>query len=213
MVYFCFFMMQYFIITSPDQVIGEIEIINTLLTESNATLHLRKPNFSKLEMAKYLKKTNPYFHHRIVIHSHHALVKHFNLKGIHFTQHNKHLINNFANYTGTKSISTHSYKEIQTLKQTFNYYFLSPIFQSVSKPQYGGNNYKLEELKAFIKCEPHKNIVALGGITKSNIAQVKDIGFYGAALLGTFWQYFTTSNHKQLVKSFFSELISETLSN
>ncbi|TLX70439.1 thiamine phosphate synthase [Labilibacter sediminis] len=198
--------MQYIIISNPEPLKNEIDIVHSLLNLTPAFFHLRKPDFSEDQMAAYLNNISHELHQRIVIHSHHQLCERYNLKGIHFTNRNKHHINDYLNYKGSKSISCHSTKEIEDLNQTFNYCFLSPIFQSVSKPGYGGDTYNMKQLEIFIKSNPGHNIVALGGISSSNIQQVKNMGFYGAAILGSFWQSISVHNKENDIRNFFKNL-------
>lgn len=187
--------MKCFIISSPKQVSNEIEIINNLLENHPVTFHLRKPEFSLTQMSDFLNKIHDSLHPKITIHSHHQLINDYNLKGIHFTQRNKTNISNFLDYSGSKSISTHSLAEIEGYDHYFDYYFLSPIFQSVSKPGYGGNCFDFNNLSTFIKKNKSKRLVALGGVTPKNAHITRELGFYGIAILGTFWQYCNNLNN------------------
>ncbi|WP_075590903.1 thiamine phosphate synthase [Labilibacter marinus] len=198
--------MEYYIISNPTPITKEYEIVNYILENFNLTFHLRKPDFKKSQMSEYLSKISNSLHHKIVLHSHHELINHFEIKGVHFTHHNKKNIPDLAHINCSKSISTHSYDEILSYKTYFNYYFLSPIFQSISKPNYGGDSFNKQELKTFIQSNNDKKIVALGGIDKHTIGLAADLGFNGVALLGTLWQYCCSIHNLSNVNNIFESL-------
>ncbi len=81
------------------------------------------------------------------------------------------------------SASFHSYDELLQHNHNFDYCFLSPVFDSISK-----TNYKSQISYDFkISNEIQKPTYALGGIHKKNIEEVFDRRFYGAAVLGAVW--------------------------
>jgi thiamine-phosphate pyrophosphorylase len=198
--------MHYYIISQPFCFPEEKSIINFLLHHFEVTFHLRKPDFTQKEMADFLNGIDSTLHKKIVLHSHHRLSKSYNIKGIHFTHHNKQHRNEYISYTGTKSISTHSLEEIKSYNYPFDYYFLSPVFPSTSKPGYGGNQFNFPLLKQFISEHPKKKIVALSGINTNTIKQVKQLGFYGAAILGDFWNHCQHKDYTKSIPAFFDSL-------
>lgn len=80
----------------------------------------------------------------------------------------------------------HSLNELEDCEEKYDYAFLSPIFDSISKEGYK-SNYDLKEIKKLLKNRNEK-IIALGGIDEDKIDAVKDLGFSGIALLGAIWQ-------------------------
>lgn len=78
----------------------------------------------------------------------------------------------------------HSLKELEAYKQKYEYAFLSPIFDSISKIDYK-SKFDLQEVKAKIK---GRNIIALGGVDESKIEICLNLGFAGVAVLGAIWQ-------------------------
>jgi thiamine-phosphate pyrophosphorylase len=68
----------------------------------------------------------------------------------------------------------------------YEYAFLSPVFDSISKADYRGK-YDLRELKVILRKKEEK-IIALGGVDEDKIDALKDAGFAGIALLGAIWQ-------------------------
>ena len=129
------------------------------------------------------------YHKRIVVHGHFYLKDEYKLKGIHLNGRNP---NPPENYKGHISCSCHSLDEVKERKQTCDYVFLSPVFNSISKMNYN-SAYTAEELRAADKAGIiDKKVIALGGIDVDNILEVKDFGFGGAAILGALWNKFDT---------------------
>ena len=160
----------------------EIEIIISLFEDGLQLLHVRKPTFTEEELRNYLQEISKRFHKKIVIHSHYKLAKEFSLKGIHLTERNRKLrIKNLR----VVSASFHSTEELLKSRRNYEYVFLSPVFDSISKHGYK-SNFDLEELRPFLK--KRKNVIALGGINNENIKSIKQTGFAGAAILGFVWE-------------------------
>ena len=85
------------------------------------------------------------------------------------------------------SISCHSLEELSAYKAKFDYLFLSPIFDSISKKGYSGRFTREQLLAARDNGLIDKKIIALGGITSGNIPIIRELGFGGVAVLGSVW--------------------------
>ena len=85
------------------------------------------------------------------------------------------------------SVSCHSLEELSAHKAKFDYLFLSPIFDSISKKGYSGRFTREQLLEARDNGLIDKKIIALGGITAGNIPIIRDLGFGGVAVLGSVW--------------------------
>jgi thiamine-phosphate pyrophosphorylase len=90
------------------------------------------------------------------------------------------------------STSIHDLREWPLLAGQVELVFYSPIFPSISKPGYGPSaslDTVAQQLKT-IREEYDKLplLIGLGGIHENNVAQVKQAGFDGAALMGALWQ-------------------------
>lgn len=175
------------LITPEQNHPNEADTIISVFKSGLKTLHLRKPSFSAGEMKAYLTLIPERFHSRIVIHSHYNLLKEFNLKGIHLTEKTKakKLPLFFDIRKHSLSGSFHSTAEIRKARRKYDYFFLSPVFDSISKKNYKAD-FDKEELKEFLI--HRRNIIALGGIDTKNINNLFPIGFAGAAVLGAVWQ-------------------------
>lgn len=177
--------MKIIVITPPHTVDGEIRIIARLFESRLESLHLRKPDFSFSEMRDYILQIDERYRDRVVLHSHFGLVREYGLRGAHIGL-NRQI--NVPHFEGTLSYSCHSIAEVSEKKEQYDYVFLSPIFNSISKQGYNAA-FSAEELtKAFENRIIDKKVIALGGVTPSNFSQAKAMGFGGVALLGDIWQ-------------------------
>ncbi len=188
--------MNLIVITDPGEVEDEALKVYRLFEEGLEILHYRKPDWSLEKYEDFLKQIPSRFYKNMVIHSHYKLIEKYNLRGIHLTGKYlaevdevsvKEVFKAISKRRLTISTSMHSIQEIQEDKRKYNYIFLSPLFDSISKKTYS-SKMKSEEVKVFLK--EYKNpekVVALGGIHKANIKKVIELGFTSAAMLGALW--------------------------
>ncbi|MBS1661175.1 MAG: thiamine phosphate synthase, partial [Bacteroidetes bacterium] len=85
---------------------------------------------------------------------------------------------------GAVSTSVHSWEELAALPAGLEYAFISPVFDSISKPGYMANSSLLEQVKGEWPCLP----VGLGGINAATIGEMLRSGWKGAAVLGWIWE-------------------------
>lgn len=173
------------VITSEKDFPKEAEVICNLFTKGLKTLHIRKPNASLNELRDYISNIPKPFHKRIVIHSHYQLAKEFKLKGIHLTE-KARKVKFRANDLKIVSASFHSTTDILKSRRKYEYVFLSPVFDSISKQGYT-SNFTNDELTLFLK-KTKQHVIALGGISDKNIQAVKKLNFSGTAALGYIWE-------------------------
>ena len=138
-----------------------------------------------------IKSVKPSNLKKLVIHSHYDLIETYNLKGIHFTEKYRNELSDIQlkglatvlkRKRMTLSTSFHHFKDINAQGNAFDYAFLSPVFDSISKEGYQ-SNLNLEELKSdFQTMQTNTKVYALGGITAENIPLLEGIGFEGIAL-------------------------------
>ena len=183
------------VISPPENKTDEINILHSLFNCGLQTFHLRKPDFSKKEIEKYLLRISPEFYPRIVLHNHYELTLKYGLKGIHLTEKSKKNTSKiFLDHFKNKSISAsfHSIQDVLKCRRNYEYIFLSPVFDSISKKEYASrfDNQNISALFDKIK-KRKKNIlpvIALGGMNLQTINKAKQLGFSGAAMLGGIWE-------------------------
>jgi len=181
-------MFKIVVITPETDHPTESQMLNILVKEYGCIIHVRKPNFDTERYKKYLQNNNHLLSH-FVLHEHHYLSKEFQVKGIHLKKRDRKSPDSTFKGLNIVSTSIHSIEESKTLMHPFEYIFYSPLFESISKQNYG--TPKTYEVLSETVFELQKNtlipIMGLGGINEENIELVKKSGFNGAALLGAVW--------------------------
>lgn len=191
--------MKLIVITTERILENEAYAVNQLFECGLQALHFRKPHASLKETEAILKDIDPSFHMRIIIHDHFQLVEMFELKGIHINSRNPGI---YHNPGISVSCSCHSLDEV-VAAQGYDYMFLSPVFDSISKIGYrkGFTTQQLSE--AGMKGIINEQVIALGGITPENIPEISQYGFGGIAVLGALWGgFYNDGNVDELLKRF-----------
>ncbi|WPV02037.1 thiamine phosphate synthase [Mucilaginibacter sp. cycad4] len=193
--------MELVVISDPGTVANEAQIINRLFDAGLRRFHLRKPDWDIGRCTELLAQVNQSHHHAIASHQHHQLAKTFGMKYLHYTEKgrtkaDKLKLSSQAHNDYTLSTSIHQLSDLSSLT-VFDYVFYSPVFDSISKPGYHGT---LPGGFCLDKNIPGPKVIALGGINESNLHQVNDMNFDGAAVLGAIW------NHPQQAVSNFVKI-------
>jgi len=188
--------MNLILISYPEMLEGETACVVELFNNGLELFHLRKPDVDIDLLRNYLRQIPLEYHNRIVLHSCFELMVEFSLKGIHTKQ------TGFQNSYPVVSASLHTIDELNKFTNQFEYVFLSPVFNSTSKPGYLSSfEFKSlsESLKQFKQSHSTK-VIALGGITNENMSTAIDLGFDGAAVLGFIWECFISDQSDQNVE-------------
>ncbi len=176
--------MQLYLISYPQFLKDETNLVKDILEMYPLVFHLRKPRACVSEYEAFLKAIPPQLHSRIMLHDAFELVSDFELRGLHFSTSKRKEAKNYTD--GFKSTSCHSLDEVQAVEKNFDACFLSPVFPSISKPGYFGE-LNLEEVERYLKTSREITVNALGGLDVGNINKVAQMGFDGAAMLGAVW--------------------------
>ena len=176
------------VFTHEELIINESDLINNLFESGLERLHIRKPYASKVECKRLIQQINSQYHHRIMLHQYHELAEELSCCGVHLkeekrTQLSEELssyLKKFQDKGFLVSSGFHHTEELVKYGSMFNYVFLSPVFDSISKQGYRGKKEVVVKLN-------YDNIIALGGVCSKNINEVKHLGYNGAALLGSIW--------------------------
>lgn len=188
--------MQLFVITPDKPADKEHAIVNELFKCGLDRLHLRKPSFDRDAYINYISNIIPEFHDRIVISGCFELYHEFKLGGVHLNSHfrvSPSVWKIVSDIPGNAiSTSFHSWTEVIENTFPYNYVFLSPVFDSISKVGYNAAidlNAVNETRQA---CMVNRNycpaIIGLGGVGMNELPILKKTGFDGAAMLGSIWQ-------------------------
>lgn len=176
--------MQLIAITSEKFIDNEAETINALFEAGLERLHLRKPHASANECERLILSIGSKWYGRISLHDHFGLAKKYGIGGLHLNSRNPQPPTGFA---GILSRSCHSMEEAAREKHKYDYVFLSPIFDSISK-----NGYTAAFHRGALQAAARNgciggNVIALGGITPERIEEAAACNFGGAAVLGYLW--------------------------
>ena len=146
--------MKLIVITTDSFFQDEAKAINTLFKEGLRVLHLRKPHSKQEELSLLLEQIKTQYLNRIVLHDHFELVNKYQLKGYHLNQRNNNPKEKHTDQTISRSC--HRFEELQE-NDAYDYLFLSPIFNSLSKPGYKKTFTEEELLRAKKENWIHEN--------------------------------------------------------
>lgn len=166
------------LITSPEDFADEHVLLEAMFQRGLSRLHIRKPRKDSRALERWIMELDASLRPMMVVHGHPDLLHAFGLSGFHGPE-------------GT-SASFHSFAEIDNLAQEYEYGFLSPIFDSLSKPDYSAafTAQQIQMGLAHWKSRADrkvKRIFALGGIDAEHLPQIHQWGFAGAGILGAIW--------------------------
>ena len=177
------------VVTSPERIHEEAAYLNALTAAGPTTLLVRKPGWALLEYTALLEQLHDYS--RVMAADYPELLECFPLAGFHASERMRekgkvlpaHLAATAHIASGGRAplVLSTSIHFPQSPGPEWRYLLLGPVFDSISKPGYTG--------KAALFNTVPPNTLAIGGVHAGNIAQVKRMGFCGAALLGALWQH------------------------
>ena len=170
-------------ITPEKGVKDEQKRIVELLDDGIDIFHIRKPALSPEYLRYYLDEFPLEIRNKLTIHYHQELALEFGLGGVHFNLSSPYIKPIYGDLR--KSFSCHNLKEMLETRNRFDYVYLSPIYNSISKQGYK-SKFNLKDLKESSLI--NEKTIALGGITEDKFEELKSIGFGGAALLGSLWK-------------------------
>ena len=178
------------VISNPIFIKNEISTIHALFENGLELFHLRKPEFTKLEMKAFLSEIKSDYRQNLVVHSHHQLAVTFGIHRLHFTEKKRNetpeeSLRKWKEKRFTLSTSIHRMADFEKLSAVFDYVFFGPVFESISKPNYISDIDFEKELKQ--RKNNKSSLIAVGGITSERVKTALDYGFDDVALLGTIW--------------------------
>lgn len=165
------------VFTAPEATEGEARRITMMLVCGHADIvHLRKPGYSRRQMRDLLLEIPGELHPQLRLHDHFDLLDEFpGVGGVHLNSRNPEA----PAQARCVSRSCHTLEELKGA-EGYDYVTLSPIYDSISKPGYR-SAFDTERLRGAIG---RGRVIALGGVTPDRFAELRDMGFAGAALLG-----------------------------
>lgn len=174
------------VISNSDFRSGEAQLVNQLFQNGLDLFHIRKYGADEESLLKWMDQIDVNHHPKLVLHHDHEWGRSIGLKRFHYSEMDR-LNWKQEDWFGLNkelvySTSVHSMKEYNALPDHFSYAFLSPVFDSISKSDYKGVTFDLQNRQ-----KKETKLIGLGGIQSNNVRQVFEMGFDGAALLGAIW--------------------------
>lgn len=177
--------MRAIVITTEKIFADEYMYIKAMLDYGIDNIHIRKPFEDTNNIKLLLDGIDEEYHNRLTLNGNFQLLETYkNIKAIHANSRNQNIPKSF---NGSVSYSCHSLNEIKDKKEMYDYMFLSPIYDSISKTGYRAN-FSYNELKrANEEGIIDNKIFALGGVTPEKIPELKELGFGGVVFMGYIW--------------------------
>jgi thiamine-phosphate pyrophosphorylase len=167
----------------------EPAVLAALFAAGLTSYHLRKPAWSRDELAAFLREVPGAWRPRLVLHSHHELAGEFDIGGIHFKDTGMPLASPPASPALLRSRAVHDLTALIDSLDRYDRLLFSPVFPSISKPGYAPSAaFSRADLAAVLARPRRAEVIALGGIDRARLPACRDLGFDGVAVLGAVWQ-------------------------
>ncbi|HEX9512026.1 MAG TPA: thiamine phosphate synthase [Puia sp.] len=200
------------VITAPAFFPGEAACLEGLLAAGLEKLHLRKPGASQEEMEALLQQIAPRWRSRLVLHHHSGsagssrelvrLAARYGIPQIHRSLKEvgagepdavePEAAEPDPEAPGPEapiavSASLHSWSAMKEIEgRGLTYVFMSPVFDSISKPGYPASPGLLHRPAGPYPCKV--KVIGLGGVDKDTLVELLREGWEGAAVLGYIWE-------------------------
>ena len=166
---------------------GEAKTVTEMFRLGLDLFHIRKYGAKADELRDFIGAIDSIFHERLVLHHNHDLGRTLGLKRFHFSEQDR-LDWEKSDWKDRKadeiySTSLHTMEEYNALSDFFRYAFLSPVFDSISKPHYHAEPFDFSQ-----KHQKPVQLIALGGINAETMRVALKMGFDGVAVLGAIWK-------------------------
>lgn len=184
------------VLTLPAPFDGEVELLEGMLEAGLPKLHIRRPG---VPVEDLLSRLAPRWASRLVLHGSAETAVQYGIPQVHGKVKLRDgsglsgggpVVDGFGTGVGPVSAgrvmvstSVHSWEEFALLPGGLAYAFISPLFDSISKPGYGANPVLLQQPQGPLPCMP----VGLGGVGGDNLPELLRRGWKGAAVLGWIW--------------------------
>ncbi|KAI7838936.1 hypothetical protein COHA_007296 [Chlorella ohadii] len=183
---------QLVVITPERTLPNEAATATALLSRGLERLHVRKPGATAAEVAAYLQALPPPARRCCMLHSCHEVAKQTAVRGIHYREADRPTAGVIKAPPGLEvSTSFHALPDLGVCRGELDYVFLSPIYSSISKPGHGGEGaaatFPDADALASALVGSRYPVLALGGVTPDRFSELAELGFAGAALLGSIW--------------------------
>lgn len=198
-------MSKLIVITHPQFLPDESLLIRCAIDAGADYMHLRKPQASCGELEKLLQQIPVEYHNCIVLHDWHELSQHYAVGGIHINARNNKVSTQRPDVRLSRSC--HTLEEVAQHKTLYEYLFLSPIYDSISKVGYKAAFTHEQLMQASTSGIIDHRVIALGGISAANIERTMQYRFGGVAIMGCLWNDANTQHIEHTIKQIKRELL------
>ncbi|MFZ4260491.1 thiamine phosphate synthase [Sphingobacterium sp. HJSM2_6] len=174
------------VISPPQHINEETSFVNELFEHGLDVFHIRKYGMPDQEIIDYVNQIDMKYRGQLVLHSHHHLANRLTIDRLHYNEADRranHHLNSLAQFT--LSTSVHHMDDFNRLDTCWSYAFISPLYQSISKPEKKRNEALFDQLT--MRSNDQVQLVGLGGIALENIDNTLNHNIDAIALLGTIW--------------------------
>lgn len=176
--------MKLLLISPEDHDERELPALPRLFAAGLTHYHVRKPAWPRARLAAWLRSVPAGLHPHLVLHTHHTLAAEFAVGGLHEREKSAPVSHAFT------SRACHTLASLRATLGHVDRVLLSPIFPSISKPGHGPRlplgAIALALAERSIS-ERRTEVIALGGIDATRLADCRTLRFDGAATLGAVW--------------------------
>lgn len=179
--------MKIVVISPEGDEAREHAVLEALFAAGLERYHVRKPGWSREQVAAWLAAVPETWRQRLVLHQHHGLAAEFGCSGVHFKDGQPATARSDGRF---QSRACHDLASLETALGRVDAVFFSPVFPSISKSGYGPAQdlgAVTERLRRRTAAERRTAVLALGGITPDNATAAMALGFDGVAVLGALW--------------------------
>jgi thiamine-phosphate pyrophosphorylase len=173
------------VVVSPESVDArEVAAMGGLFAAGLDRYHVRKPSWSREDLQSWLAGLPEAWRPRIVLHQHHDLASGLGLGGSHDRD------NDANSQPGGRSRSCHGLASLRRHLPSYEYILFGPVYPSLTKTGYGpAADFPWDGLRATLRerSETDARVLAIGGITAGRLGRCRELGFDGAAVLGSVW--------------------------
>lgn len=163
---------------------GELTLIRRFISYPEVIVHIRKPNLSLAELETFLQGFTVQERKKLVVHSYQEQSRAWGLAYLHYPASSRPASFPPREFEGYRlSTSVHDWTTFNSLPHDYQDAFISPLFSSISKNDYPANETIHDTGR---RTNFRTNLIALGGISKDNIASLK-LRFDDVALCGSIW--------------------------
>lgn len=180
--------------TNPYEITFEADVINRLFREGLDELHIRKPQFTKVDTIQFIEKIDEEHRSKIILHSYYQLAPKFNLGGVHIDSEWRK--SSLLNYILKKIIlrnkqfkivsSSHNYHIIEQKHFAVDEMIIGPVLCKTSETN-SNPTMRIDGLEKALKHKKQR-VAGMGGVTAQKMDFFEVLGFDAVVIQSAIWK-------------------------